>query len=497
MNLPPPEPIADLDELSRQVYRHFQRNRGKVDLEKRQKLSEYIRKFHLECGTLSPAVEKALKIFGDGEDYVFLWSAHQPNLFPYVGVVRKIVLMEAVKRVINEQFGKKVVCLFAIADNVFPDKWVLKASLPRIDAAEGKTVLRMPAEEKNQFVIDGYISHPYRISTIEKPDESVFEKWNETLERWLADSIEMNFKVLRKVGFRRFWMVKKTGRDRFQKIFDELKNLMEECWRRCKNFSDFNAFFLSKLVNEHWGYDTLFARLSEFNPLMKEKCVEFLSDGERCNGMFRHVDSRELGQIWVAPVWYHCECGGKVPLYLKEKKNETLKGECTNCGRRFSFSIPEMLTKKDLLEKTSFRAPALIYAFSSVFNPNMYVGGTGGWGNYYGTIFSFSSEKNFDLHPIAVWNPVDRYVGVGQLNAALYAEIRAFAKETKKRNLIFSSKFSILDYLLNMGFSEVSEQMLSHLLSKRNLREEVHMKTILDDIFSDDVNFKEIKERVH
>ena len=59
--------------------------------ERRSQLAKYVRKFHGDAGTLTPHVEEAIKTLENGS-CLLLMTAHQPNLFPYSGVLRKATL---------------------------------------------------------------------------------------------------------------------------------------------------------------------------------------------------------------------------------------------------------------------------------------------------------------------------------------------------------------------------------------------------------------------
>ena len=43
-----------------------------------------------------------------------------------------------------------------------------------------------------------------------------------------------------------------------QENFDNFWDIIEKSYDRASNYADFNAYVVSSIVNEIWGYDTLF-----------------------------------------------------------------------------------------------------------------------------------------------------------------------------------------------------------------------------------------------
>ena len=69
--------------------------------------------------------------------------------------------------------------------------------------------------------------------------------------------------------------IKNASTNKFDKTFvlgnfDELWAVVEEAYSRSRTYADFNAFFLSKVVNGIWGYKTLFVRLSDISPVFRQ-----------------------------------------------------------------------------------------------------------------------------------------------------------------------------------------------------------------------------------
>jgi uncharacterized protein YllA (UPF0747 family) len=116
--------LADLADACRSFHEKYLDQRTAETLDARRELADWIRKFHRECGTLTPQVEQALERLNE-EDCLLLMTAHQPNLFAYSGVLRKATLNHVLAKTLSERLGVPVVNFFGLADQDFTDdRWV-------------------------------------------------------------------------------------------------------------------------------------------------------------------------------------------------------------------------------------------------------------------------------------------------------------------------------------------------------------------------------------
>src|SRR5712692_4023266 len=108
-------------------------------------LKDLVRKFHFEADTLTNSISKQIGILEDPKSQILV-STHQPNLFAYGGVFRKIVLLETLKRTAEKlDPGRKIINLFLVVDHDFVDEsWVRLAQLPSVRSASGVMELRFP-----------------------------------------------------------------------------------------------------------------------------------------------------------------------------------------------------------------------------------------------------------------------------------------------------------------------------------------------------------------
>jgi hypothetical protein len=104
-----------------------------------------LQKFHIEANTMSSAVGRKLTLLTHPTTKIFV-SARQPNLFPYGGVFKIIVLLQSLKdRIEKHEPDMKTLNLFLIADHDFIwELWIHYAQLPSVRHSSGILELRMP-----------------------------------------------------------------------------------------------------------------------------------------------------------------------------------------------------------------------------------------------------------------------------------------------------------------------------------------------------------------
>lgn len=121
-------------------------------LNNRGKLQILIDKFHREAATMTVGVTNKLRLLTDPKTQIFV-SIHQPNLFAYGGVFKKIVLLQTLMRAVEERKPpNKFVNLFLIVDHDFmDDAYIRLAELPSIKHSDGRLELRMPVSESRRW----------------------------------------------------------------------------------------------------------------------------------------------------------------------------------------------------------------------------------------------------------------------------------------------------------------------------------------------------------
>lgn len=117
----------NLQELTRVVAGHAIYPDAKM-LGRRKAFGEHVAVFHNDANI-------PLSVDYEG---IVLMSAHQPNLFPYSGVVRKAVLVHAVAEKLRNELDCPVAELFCFADQDFAnERWFREAQLPSVRSRNG------------------------------------------------------------------------------------------------------------------------------------------------------------------------------------------------------------------------------------------------------------------------------------------------------------------------------------------------------------------------
>jgi hypothetical protein len=382
---------------------------------RRADLSGFVEKFHRECGTLTPEVREKLEVLRGG-DCVVVMSAHQPNLFAYSGVVRKVTLISVLAKELERRLKVPVVNFFGFADQDFTDdRWVKTSLLPAVLRRDGLLSIHIKLPEK------------VLLNTVPKPPRRLLDDWKRQIEGWLDNTVGSIERLGKLCGLSKVNLCKDVLEGNFGSFWD----VVEDCYERSKLYSDFNAFVMSKIVNDAWGYGTLFSRFSECQQVFVDEINYLLSrngDYSRfleeahgllsAKGISSGVSAEESRLI---PFWYHCDCGSKVRLFSDHRNGSLFGyGDCEGCGCHYDldFGSVEKPNVSDVASRISFRAISWILAFSKGLGFSCYVGGVGGaW--YLMEVKYVADRLDISLPSTPVWRPHDRYLGIGQLEASL------------------------------------------------------------------------------
>ena len=411
--------FKNLQELVDSCVAFYEGNVEKMRLDsvrkRRVDLAGFVEGFHRDCGTLTPEVQKRIEDLRGG-DCVVVMSAHQPNLFAYSGVMRKTTLTFVLAKELEKRLKVPVVNFFGVADQDFTDdRWVKSCLLPAVLKRDGLLSIHIKLPEK------------VLLNRVPKPSRSLLRDWKEQIERWVDDAVGSVDRLCKRRGL----PMSNPPKDVLQDNFRSFWRIVEECYERSKSYSDLNAFVMSKIVNEAWGYDTLFSRFSECQQAFAAE-IGFLLSRHRdysrfleeahellsAKGISSGVSAEESQLI---PFWYHCDCGSKARLYSSQRDGSLLGyGDCLGCGchHELKFGSVDEPDVSDVAPRISLRAISWILAFSKGLEFSCYVGGVGGlW--YLTEVRYVADRLGISLPPTPVWRPRDRYAGIGQMEASL------------------------------------------------------------------------------
>jgi hypothetical protein len=412
-------------------------------LNNRRKLQIFIDKFHREAGTMTAGVTNKLRLLTDPKTQIFV-SIHQPNLFAYGGVFKKIVLLQTLMRAVEEREShSKIVNFFLIVDHDFmDDTYIRLAELPSIRHSDGRLELRMPVSESKRWQL---------VCNMPLPGRTIVDRWRMQIFSWVRNSFSSRYS--------------KSDKAMILNNFEHFWRKVEESYSRSKSYSDFNSFLMSQLVNAEWGYDTLFVRLSEISTVFEGGFKYLISNFmkysdvlSKAENMFLHcgIDTGVSPSSYLnAPLWLHCRCGSKASarLYKDQQDQLSLAGTCISCKEALEVNLGnrnEMTISKDMLQGLSPRAIPILLLLSRDLGISCYASGTGGSMGYTMVGAMVFKELSIKMPVTLVWAAIDVYHGLGQAQAlellplSKKADIANYLDILNRRNLDYKNKIDPL-----------------------------------------------------
>lgn len=380
-------------------------------LSNRIKLKSSIHRFHSEAGTLSSIVSRHIDLLDNPATQIVV-SMHQPNLFPYGGIYKKIVLLETLKKKLEEADpDKKIINLFIVIDHEFvDDRWICHAQLPDIHHPSGILQLTYPVLKSQKR---------WLVKNVDKPSLMILDRWRRQIRSWIRETLTsqsgMNFSKSEVLG-----------------NFDHFWTKVESVHSRSRSLADFNAFLLSEIINKVFGYSTLFVRASEISPAVEDGIRYLISNFRTYSDVLQEtektlishgINTRVSANVYrSAPVWLHCKCGSKASVHLAQGSCQTLlTGTCLGCRRVLQQGVgsSDKLDTSGCVHDLSLRAVPTPILLARDLGAACLVSGTGGMG-YVTDAAVISKILSVRFPLIALWTGVDVYNGIGQSTALGY-----------------------------------------------------------------------------
>lgn len=422
-------------------------------LRNRVMLKSFINNFHMQAGTLTEKVKSSIGLLDDPAAKIVV-STHQPNLFAYGGVFKKIVLLETLKNVAEEgDRNTRIVNLFLVVDHDFVDEsWVRLAQLPSMQHSSGIMELRMPVSESKRW---------QRVSHMPVPSQTIVDGWKRQVKSWIRKG----------AGH--------ANRDILLDNLEQLWQYVEACHARAKSYADLNSFLMSRIVNETWDYSTLFVRLSETSTVFEDGFTFLLSNAGIYSDALRQTESMFMSRgidtgvssssHLQAPLWVHCSCGSKASAKISKKGSDlTLTGPCMSCKKEIELGLghPDNLDIAKVVDQLSPRAIPIPLLLARDLGVSCYASGTGGLG--YLVDGSYVSKKlGLSMPLVLVWPSRDAYRGIGQAEAIANMpaeDINLHLKSLEKQNREYEEKIRPL--LLQKAERAKSGEPIDGLLSQ-------------------------------
>jgi hypothetical protein len=411
-------PNTFTEALNALISSKFTENYSATDytLKNRKRLGQYISQFHTQANTLNLEIKDSIGLLDDPSSKILV-SIHQPNLFAYGGVYKKIILLETLRSMAQSKGADaSLINLFLIVDHDFlEDMWIRMAQLPSIRHKGGILEIRTPVSNSKRWQM---------VCNSAPPPKAILDSWKRQVKLWIKNATG-NF-----------------DKSVLLRNFDELWREVEDAFTRSKSYADFNSFFQSKIVNKIWGYKTLFVRLSDISSVF-DKGFEYLLSNydkystavENAERFFiqHNINTGVSSTAYLnAPVWIHCKCGSKASAkVLKVDAGIIIKGKCMSCKSdlQIGFENPqEPRFSGDIVQRVSPRAIPILLLLSRELGIGCYASGTGGSVGYSIVGSLIFEELGIKAPMTVVWPSEDRYIGLGQAEALENVQMKGEAE---------------------------------------------------------------------
>ena len=440
----------------------------------RELLKKVVTNFHTKAGTLNEKTRNQIDSLTNKRSKIIV-GIHQPNLFAFSGVFKKIVLLETLaNRSIRN--NDTIVPLFLIVDHDFmDDKWMHVAKLPSIRNTTGVLDLRYPINDSKRWKIS---------SMTESPTRSLVNYWENQIYNWIKNNKDLSKSEVKSLyeRFKEFW------------------SIVEEAFLLSDNYSEFNSIIMSKIVNNFWNYKTLFVNLSDLSQVFQRGYNFLLSENERYLNSLEKSESyfREHG-IYTgvsanlnkhSPLWLHCDCGSKASSKISREDNGEilLIGKCISCKKNLSLSIGKngkISIPEDKIEMVSPRAIPILLLLSRELAISGYISGTGGSIGYTIVGKRVFDELQIKLPPMMLWAGADVFTGIAQREASKYLEENGISNMTEffiqinqkndelrkkieplilKRNEIYENKAQLQDLLSDLFYYKQEQRKVKDII---------------------------------
>jgi hypothetical protein len=440
-------------------------------LQNRISLASLSRKFHSEADTLTNTIENQWALLNDPTTKLFV-STHQPNLFAYSAIFKKVVLLETLKTTIEKYKEWGIVNLFVIIDHDFINKiWMRRAQLPSFHHPSGLLQLRFSVDHLKMWDM---------VSNVPRPPETMLYNWRREIISWIKKSSSSpSYRAKMVENLSSFW------------------EIVESAYSKARSYSDFNAFLMSKIINSIWGYNTLFVRLSEISKVFQNGFQFLISNPTTYTDALRRTEQMLLSRrestgvsstsYEKAPMWLHCNCGSKASLSVSTQDKFVFTSSCISCKKELTLNFAaDGSNSPDLSKVISFispRAIAIPLLLSLDLQIACYCSGKGGLG-YLTDANAISNHLGIAWPLTLVWRSKDDYTGIAQ-NQALNAihmkipEAKSRLQELRSRNDEYERKIRKLVNKrtelakANGSLSSILEDLFQLKEEQRRIRREI------------------------
>lgn len=445
--------VRSASDLADRAYLHW-KNRAKsnYDRERRRMLSELARKFHSQAGTLTPEIEQASVLAA--EDSLLLRVAHQPNVFPYMGVVSQFLFIYSTAEILAKRYDIPTVALYLIVDYD-------TAGDSRFRTAH------FPATNKSDSTIDISVHVPKDsfnkpMFSLPRPPEELVSKWFERIE----SAARHDLIYLRRSG------VLLKNMNAFVNNIHNTESMVWKAYDRSHSLTDFNSFFMSVLVNQEWDLPIIFVRESDFRmnrfPIVSRDSLQALAKAEFESLSYlesKGVETHYQRHPSRFPYWYFCEkCNERCSLEYSDSP-DALALECKECGQRRSFELDKLMESS--FEGKRFAPNVLLDDLLDTIDLSVSGGSTYIGGAEHTLVSNLVAERvGVPVFPQAVWRPWSAGLGTAELVISSMVEQGITENYQQMVDLVHDidrGRATVLYHLFNSDSATILESWLGFL----------------------------------
>jgi hypothetical protein len=423
-------------------------------------MSEIAYNFHVKAGTLTENVKANIERIRLNAPRIRM--AHQTNLFLSMAVTGQLVLLNETARYLHEHHQIQSAQLYIALDyDIAEDSRFRVSHYPDAIRIDGSIKL------------SGAVTQDYRnkpMWAVPKPTQSVVSEWLNQIET----SINENLIVLKKYN------IPERERGGIKSNFKKVSYAVQESLDRADSLIEFNAFFLSKIVNSFWNLPTAFITGSKIQPLMKNGYEFVLQLNDKINeatldaqqfftnqGVILKGNTKDPRNSF--PIWYVCsKCQERLELIKDENSLHKVRASRKDCGCNLEFDFGTV-ESPNLVQIASNMTPRIILDNLLDVVSLGIVGGSGYIGQAEHLVLTnfVASKLGFVIPPQCLHSPKSIYNSISEYRAAIIAKNNppklAIDKAISSIKWIHSGRASLVYFLVNFGLENLHTVWLNKL----------------------------------
>ena len=328
---------------------------------------------------------------------IILESGHQPNFLPHAGTWKKAFLLANLQKKLMMN-GNTTIAFFG-----FPDR---NLSTARLLSRNQIPALNKKGVEAIGFRIDD-ADRLKSFCTTKKPSS---DTWQNEIHKIKKFYTEISNKFPDK---------KILSKTQLNQIFE----IMWKSYDLAGNFAELNGYIFSKICHEILNLNLLFFFYSDMQKerLFIDESKKIFQNVRAFNQIYNRVieekrlDIPPVNESHV-PFWYHCECGGKINLFIDD--SFSCKGTCPVCKKEYHlFFDTGFKNLQEYYDKMDYNAVSRNIVMSEGLGVTLFISGMGGSLQYGAIADQISHELTFN-YPISLsWQSKDYYLGMTHAQA--------------------------------------------------------------------------------